>query len=344
MKIIHVIFSMEIGGSETMLIDILNEQVKTASNVELIVINKDYNIDLLQTISKDVKVTLLNREKGLGTIWKVLSFNWYLFRLNPDVIHFHNHDAIRLLLFKAKKTILTIHALVLDSKNWRKFDSLCSISEAVQEDVFMRSSLKSILIHNGIYFNKVKGREWCLSKSNFRIVQVGRLDHGNKGQDVLIKAISLLKRDNPDRNIQVDFIGGGESLAYLTDLVASLGLDDVINFIGSKSRSYIYENLCQYDLLIQPSIFEGFGLTVAEGMAARIPVLVSDNDGPMEVINKGQFGFFFEKGNAEDCAEQILAIMKSANLDEMTNLAYNHAYTNFNVEKTAQEYLKLYSK
>ena len=57
---------------------------------------------------------------------------------------------------------------------------------------------------------------------------------------------------------------------------------------GFKSREYVYENLCQYDLYVQPSIFEGFGLTLAEAIAAEVPVITSDLEGPVEVIAGGQ--------------------------------------------------------
>ena len=100
-----------------------------------------------------------------------------------------------------------------------------------------------------------------------------------------------------------------------------------------------------YQMLVQPSIFEGFGLTVVEGMAAKIPVLVSDIDGPMEIIDNGQYGFHFKNGDIDDCAKKIDLLLneyKSEECKNKINDAFSHANENFNIIKTAKNYLDNY--
>lgn len=60
-----------------------------------------------------------------------------------------------------------------------------------------------------------------------------------------------------------------------------------MNACIKKNQEWIYHNLCNFDLFIQPSRFEGFGLTVAEAIAAKVTVLVSNIQGPMEIIDDG---------------------------------------------------------
>ena len=141
-------------------------------------------------------------------------------------------------------------------------------------------------------------------------------------------------------NIQLDIIGEGNSEEYLKNLTTKYNLIDQIRFLGLKDRNYIYEHLKDYDLLIQPSLNEGFGLTVAEGMAAKIPVLVSDIDGPMEVIGSGKYGFFFKVGNAEKLAEQY--IYSTERLEKIINNAYIFVKYNFDIQSTACNYIKQY--
>ena len=77
-------------------------------------------------------------------------------------------------------------------------------------------------------------------------------------------------------------------------MVQNLHLENEVVFEGLKDQSWVYQNLCNYDLFIQPSRYEGFGLTVAEAIAAKVPVLVSNIEGPLEIIDGGRLGMSFE--------------------------------------------------
>ena len=88
--------------------------------------------------------------------------------------------------------------------------------------------------------------------------------------------------------MSVAFIGEGDSRTFLEKMSADLNVADRVDFLGLKDRDYIYQHLCDYDLMCHPSRFEGFGLTVAEGMVAKLPVLVATGDGPYEIIGQGK--------------------------------------------------------
>jgi len=128
-------------------------------------------------------------------------------------------------------------------------------------------------------------------------------------------------------------------------LVNSLGVEKYVDFIGEKSRSFIYKELKNYHLLVQPSFYEGFGLTVVEAMTAKIPVLVSNIEGPMEIIDYGNYGYYFNAGNEEDCAVKIKTIINEFSENDNSNKldnAYNYAFSNFNIQATSQNYLDNY--
>jgi glycosyltransferase involved in cell wall biosynthesis len=346
MTILHIIFSFTIGGAETMLVDIMNEQSKT-QRVQLLIINDTVNKHLIANINKEIVIHYLKRKPGSRNPFPIMKFNFWVFKINPEVIHFHNDTGINLLRIKTKAvTCLTIHDVNISLLNFYKYKKLFSISNAVQEDVLTRGKMKSVLVYNGIKFEDIEFNS-CLDKvDKFKIVQISRLDYQKKGQHILLKAICILVKQKAMTNIQLDLIGEGESLEYLKILAKQLNIEKHINFLGMKSRKFIYTELKNYQLLVQPSLYEGFGLTVVEGIAAKIPVLVSDIEGPMEIIDKGRYGWFFKKGDVKECAEKLSEIINDYHTVKNSNRineAYNYAKVNFNIINTAQNYLNNYT-
>jgi glycosyltransferase involved in cell wall biosynthesis len=345
MKILHVIFSFTTGGAETMLVDIMNEQVKT-QRVELLIINDTISKYLIANINKEVVIHYLNRRPGSRNPFPIMKFNYWVFKINPEVIHFHNDTGINLLRIKTKAiTCLTIHDVNISILNLYKYKKLFSISNAVKEDVLTRGKMESVLVYNGIKFEDIEFNS-CLDKiDKFKIVQISRLDYQKKGQHILLEALYILVKEKGLTNLQVDLIGEGDSLEYLKNLAKQLNIEKYVNFLGLKSRKFIYGNIKNYQLLVQPSLYEGFGLTVVEGIAAKIPVLVSDIEGPMEIIDNGRYGLFFKTGDVQECAEKLFEIINEyytvKNSNRITE-AYNYAKMNFNIDITALNYLNNY--
>lgn len=346
MKITHLIYSFTTGGSETLLVDIVNEQVNYAE-VSIVIINKVYNDSLVSKIDKRVNVHFINRPEGSKNIFYILKINLLLLKNKADVLHCHNHNIAPLLVptFR-KKTVLTVHDVNITTIYFKQYQKLYANSKIVKKDIENRSCLNAVLVYNGICTEKLLVNANLKTNAIFKIVIVSRLQHEKKGQHLAIEALSILKQKGIT-NVQLDFIGEGESEAFLKELVVKDKLENSINFLGLKNRDYIYSHLRDYDLLIQPSLFEGFGLTVAEGMAAKVPVLVSDVDGPMEIIENGKYGYFFQSGNSNDLANKIIEIITykdSESLIQKTEKAYNRVLKEFDIKNTAKNYLQNYIK
>lgn len=346
MKIIHLIWAFNVGGAESMLVDILNEQSKT-EKVHLMIVNQLESRALVDTISKNVKIHRISRKPGSRNILNLLHCNLKILKLRPDVIHCHSHDLIQFIPLArqaTRKLFLTIHNTGYKTHNFSKYNRLFSISKAVQKDVYNRAGLMSVTVCNGIKTELIKERA-DYAYENFRMVQVGRLYHKQKGQDIVMHALAHLVHSKNIKNVSMDFIGSGNSEAYLRDLAKKLKVTDHCNFVGLKQREWIYDHLCKYDLLVQPSRFEGFGLTVAEAMAAKVPVLVSDIEGPMEIIDNGKYGYSFIGENSQDLAQKILSIQEeygsSDFYDKITN-GYVHIVQLYDIKQTASNYLKEY--
>ena len=340
MIIVHTIFSFNTGGTENMLIDIVNEQVKN-NKVFIIIINNRINQDLIYQINKKVKIIYIGRHEKSKNPIPVFKLNWHILTIHPDVIHCHQESLIKI-IFCQKKCFLTVHAMNIETKNLSHYHKVIAISKAVKSNIEQRSDCKPDLIYNGINLQDIRYKK-NYDFDIYQIIQIGRLDHMTKGQHVLIEALDVLINKRGIKNIKVDFIGDGDSLNYLQEIVLNYKLSNHVNFLKSKNKSYIYNNLKHYSLLVQPSLHEGFGLTVVEGMAAKIPVLVSNIDGPIEIIRQGELGWLFQSGNCVDCADKITYLMNNNHIiSDKINKAFDEANNLFNIKDTTSKYITLY--
>ncbi len=343
MTILHLIFSFNLGGAETMLIDIANRQA-LSNNVQVYVINNEYCQQLLDKFNKEVTVHLFKRKTGSKNLFKMIEINCRILLLNPDIIHCHDSNIIKLIFVHYFfKTILTVHDLNLTLVGIKKYNKVIAISSAVKDHLLGKRINNIAVVYNGIDISSIQHKMDQQYHQPFRIIQVSRLDHLKKGQHLVLEALRQLVVKYKITNFHLDFIGEGNSLFFLQDLVHKYSLEDKVSFLGIKDRSYIYSHLKEYDLLIQPSVFEGFGLTVVEGMAANLPVLVSANDGPIEIIMNGQYGYFFNKEDTLDCTEKIKMIIESPEeVHKISMKGYEHVLRQFDINATVRNYQKQY--
>ena len=346
MRVAHLIWSFKAGGSETMLVDIANEQA-LSNEVKIIIGNADIDDILLQSFSERVRLELIGRPPGSHNPWYIFKVVRALKTFKPDIVHSHQESFIKILRFVSVSKVLTVHDTNQKLESVRNYDALYSISEAVRHDIMSKQpDARSTVIFNGICSSTVKPKT-SYGQRPFRVVQLGRLDHRIKGQDILLRALQDVVRSVGCEEIALDFIGEGPSKEYLTTLAEELGVAGQCRFLGGQPRKKIYEQLHTYDLLVQPSRYEGFGLTVVEAMVARIPVLVSDMEGPMEIIANGKHGYYFAAENHVDCGQKIAAIIKDSQKDNFSEKLIAHAEyakKQFDIANTAQQYLDAYTR
>ncbi|MCK4663288.1 MAG: glycosyltransferase [Bacteroidales bacterium] len=344
MHILHICTSLNTGGLETMLVDIVNEQVKT-NPVSLIILNKGINEDIYNKLSKDINLYRVNRTQGSKNILHFFKFNYLIIKIKAEVIHCHGSEIIKYIyLYKQTNIYHTVHATNMSLGSLPQYDKVFAISRIVQKDLQERLNIKSTVVYNGIHLDTIIPKKYYMY-DKFNVICVSRLMHQTKGQDILIKAIDILVSQKNIKNINLDLIGEGESYKYLTELVNKFKLNNYIRFLGLRNRDYIYSHINNYELLVQPSIYEGFGLTVTEGMAAKVPVLVSDIEGPLEVIDYGKYGYTFKIKDEIDCAQKIIDVMEDYNKKKIQikcDEAYLYAKENFDIKKTAKNYITEY--
>jgi len=114
------------------------------------------------------------------------------------------------------------------------------------------------------------------------ILHVGTL-HPRKGLGVLLKAIAGLR----ERNINLSLVCAGREgwmMSSIRKQVASLGLENMVHFIGFVPQEYLHMLYSRAKLTVLPSLYEGFGYTTLESMAAATPVVCTTAGSLPEVV------------------------------------------------------------
>lgn len=110
-----------------------------------------------------------------------------------------------------------------------------------------------------------------------------------KGLDRLIRAIG------PGMRLLV--VGRGDELPYHRQLVTQHGLEERVRFAGLAREVFPY--YAAADVVVLPSRSEAFGMSILEGMACGLPVIVSANSGVAPVIRHGDNGYLLHDAAAE---------------------------------------------
>jgi glycosyltransferase involved in cell wall biosynthesis len=120
-----------------------------------------------------------------------------------------------------------------------------------------------------------------LSPQRFWYGSVGRLV-GIKGYDLLLRAFALLAQELSD--VGLALIGAGSEEGPLRALCDDLGIGEQVAFCGWRSDARSL--LSAFDVCVFPSREEGFGLAIAEAMAAGRPLIASQVGGIPEVVEQ----------------------------------------------------------
>lgn len=344
MRIAHLLWSFTTGGIETMLVDIANEHVKTDS-VTIFIVNDRIDNTLLSKLDKRINVVRCNRRQSSKYPLPLLKLNWRLRQFNPDIVHVHSDRLTKLVIGKYH-FVRTIHNTHSSGVDYTNCERLFCISNAVKDYTAKQGFPNGIVVYNGIHTDYIKEKvesQMTVEGRSKRFVCVGRL-HPMKGQNLIVEAFNILVNERGLKGFSIDLIGDGEMRPSMEARVKECNLENYINFLGKKSREYFYPRLCEYDLFIMPSVNEGFGLTLAEACSAKIPVITSDLEGPMEVIDYGKYGMSFKSGDPESLADRIQEFLqKGCNMKQVVE-AYNFVKANFDVCSTADKYLEEYKK
>lgn len=356
MRVLHVLTSLNVGGIETLVCSLAAVGAAQELEMHVVVMNETFEPALMEKLQQGgARVLRMGRSPGnpLTLPWYAMKLRRAVVRIRPDVVHVHNKLGSLMATLAtagvAVPVVYTLHACRLYSASPRdrlmkaiacaRTDRFTAISHAVKDDFSAAPPRPAevAVIPNGIDLEVYAPRPWR-PRPLERILCVASLKHDIKGQDILIRALRLLKVEG--HPLRCDFAGTGESLGYLQALSAECGVADQVHFLGL--RNDVPALLSAADLFVLPSRSEGFGIVIIEAMASAVPVIAADIDGPREIVEDGRTGLLFRQGCAEDLAAKIRLLIDDPQFGARIAEKARQASLTYSLSSTSGRFADLY--
>ena len=192
------------------------------------------------------------------------------------------------------------------------YDAVTAVSESTKRKL-VKVGLEEgevRVVYNGVDLN-LFDRVHSEKSVNPRVCYVGRLVPHKRLQD-LIAAFSKVGSRYPEAELYI--VGDGTERRRLEKTARRLGASRVTftGFVSEKKKAKILKSSW---VLVQPSILEGFGITLIEAMACRLPVIAADIGGPREVVDPS-CGFLYNPCDVDGLRDRIEAVFADAKLRE----------------------------
>lgn len=367
--IAHAIYRFDVGGMENGLVNLVNGLPRDHFRHAIVCITK--SSDFAKRLDVE-NVHIYELDKKEGKDFAVYLRFWRLLReLRPAIVHTRNLGTLDLAPVAMLAGVpLRIHGehgwdagdVFGQSRRYRWLRRACDV--AVSEYVAVSKDIKQWLcdaagtapdrvqqIYNGVdvqQFNPdgrvAKLESMGRDKNTVVIGTVGRLDR-IKNFDVLIRAFAsvVAKSLSNQGALRLVIVGDGPEMSNLRDLVAELGLDNIVLLTGK--RTDIAELLRAMRLFVLPSQNEGISNTVLESMATGIPVIATRVGGNPELVVDGETGSLISPNDPVALEAAIERYLSSPELIDLHGRAARERVVKvFSLTTMLQSYRQLYDR
>ena len=354
-----IIGSLNVGGTEKQLVQILNGLYKNNWNIEIIVINNKGRLTKL--LNKNIKIQCI----GSKSFFKILLpikyiFSLYkIFKKNPQTLtHFFLPQSYILGMLSSViantkcKLIMSRRSLnfyqnkvffyrTIEKLLHKRVDKILVNSQAIKKQLVNQEDVnkkKIKVIYNGCEIRKLKRLK---ENNNFNMVIIANLIP-YKNHHILLNSLNLIKKKLP-KNWKLYCIGRDDGIKKnLIKLSKKIGIFNKIIWIETLKLEKILSN-CNLGILCSKE--EGFPNAILEYFAFKLTVITSDVGGCKEIVKDKKNGLLVPKNNPLKLARAILYLYKNKNIaKKFANEGFKTVKNKFSLKKTIYEHEKEYLK
>ncbi|WGV26660.1 glycosyltransferase family 4 protein [Halotia branconii] len=365
MKILHIGASVSpqvVNGINYVVWSVAQSQVCLGHNVSILLNSKPP--DSTKDFVKKAGINLLYIHSNHGIYNKQALENLLKYCV-IDIVHFHsifmlNQASLSAYLVKQKiPYIVTPHAInpeflkrgwlkkwlygwLIEKPRLLKASAITAVTlgekRAIQNYVPNYKGMISC-ITNPVKFEDFSNIKWSGNTTKKKLVYLGRFDVFHKGIDILVELASLLTP-----NIEVHLYGkiDAKTSNWLKRIQNSLPANMYFHppvFKAEKNKI-----LSQASMYIQTSRWEVFGVSIAEAMYLGLPCAIMPTMNLAEIFKEHDLGLILPR-NLEEAAKLLVHTLNQPDiLHHWSKQAHLFAKENFQPQKVAIEYLKLYEE
>ncbi len=338
LKIAYILTPIDFGGSERVNLTFLKNVNRSRFDVFPVLLIRPWEkenyfqeqMKVLNYTYYHIPVAIKPRSAGKDylriarcfyALYKILSSKKY------HIVHTHGYfaDIIGITVSRLLRipSIATCHGFIsndirlniynrIDKIMLRYCDKVITVSEEIKSNLVKCGVNEANIINiqnaaeNELSITELnrlreeKRRKLLINEDECVIGYAGRLSK-EKGLHYLIRAVSILKKDNVQ--VKVLIMGDGQNRNELEKLTLEERIHENIIFTGYLKD---VENwLSMLDIFILPSLSEGTPMALLEAMSKGIPVIASRVGGIPMVVDDNISGFLIEPGNSAAIAEKI---------------------------------------
>jgi len=311
------------------------------SNMEKELVERDLSLAKAKNVKVFTIPSLVRRLSFKNDLLAFISIYRLIKRIKPHIVHTHTSKAGwlgRLAAFLARVPIIihTPHGHVFHSYYGPFLTKIFVIAERIlslmtdritaltdrERDEHLEQGIASIekfvIVHSGVMLQQIMNmnidvergkKKLGIPQNSIVIGAVGRLVP-IKGHKFLVSAAKRIIREF-DNTVFV-FVGDGYLKSRLERQAEYLGVRKNIIFTGW--RKDVIEALNLFDILVLPSLNEGMGKVLIEGMALGKPIVASSVGGIIDLVEDGDNGILVPPRDSNALEEAILKLIRNKNL------------------------------
>ena len=358
MKIIHVITSLNRGGAEIHLLNLVSEQIKNGYKVQVVYWKK--NADIIKYFKKiNVSTYCLNKnifffEKNIifNFIFCCIRLNKIIRLFNPNILHAHLPFSelisyFNLILRKKTQFIISKH---IDTVYFSKDNNRKSfigkkleliVSQRAKKIICISDAVKKFMSSNYMGINKRKltkvyyGLNFKIYNDNNFSSKLKKLKFKLRGKkiigtisrlvpqkriDIMIQAFSKYNL-NYEKNSFLIIVGKGPQKEKLKELSQKLKINDKIIWIDYLDDIRSFFSLI--NIFCLTSQHEGFGIVTLEAFYNKKPIICAHSGSLPEIVKNNYNGICLKKNKLHLLPKYFYLLMKKKNTKLLIKNAIN---------------------